>query len=96
MKKILTLMAVMAYLWIIGCSTHVHTIGDGPQDNESVSAKQWYVLYGLIPLNTVDTVEMSDGASDYEIKTTTSFVDGLIGGITGMVTINCRTVKVTK
>ena len=96
MKKLLISMTVMAYLVVVGCSTHVHTIGDGPQDGDVVSARQWYALYGLIALNSVDVAEMSDGASDYEIKTTTSFVDGLLGGITGMVTVNCRTVKVTK
>ena len=96
MKKIFTSFIIIGYLVVVSCSAHVHTIGDGPQSDEAVSARQWYVLFGLVPLNSVDVGEMSDGASDYEINTRTSFIDAIIGGFTGMVTVSCRSVTVTK
>ena len=64
---------------LMGCSTHVHTVGMGPQIGEVESARQWYVLYGAVPLNTVDTGAMANGADDYEIKTATMPFDVLIG-----------------
>ena len=80
----------------VGCSTHIHTIGDGPQTGVNSSAKQWYALYGLVALNEVDVDAMADGAANYEIKTQTSFVDILISGFTNYVTVSCRSVTVTK
>ena len=71
-------------------------MGAGPQTGEVVSAKQWYALFGLVPLNTVEVNEMTGGAENFEIKTQSSFVDLVISGITNYVTVSCRTVQVTK
>ena len=99
MKKIVIAMMLVASLLIVGCSTHVHTVGAGPQSGVTNTARQYYLLYGLIPLNTVDTGEMSGGAKDYEIQTQIAPVDigigmasaVMIGGI-----VSSRTVKVVK
>ena len=99
MRKIVIIMMLASSLLIVGCSTHVHTVGAGPQTGITKTARQYYLLYGLIPLNTVDTGGMSEGASDYEIQTQLGPVDVgigvasaiMIGGI-----VSSRTVKVTK
>ena len=96
MKKIVTALMVVSTLIIVGCSTHVHTVGAGPQTGEVVSARQWYVLWGLMPLNTVEINEMSGGADDFEIKTQAAPLDIIISGFTNYVTVSCRTVTVTK
>ena len=83
-------------LLFIGCSTHVHTVGVGPQTGQVETARQWYILFGAIPLNDVDTNEMAEGAENYEIETTTGFMDILIGIPAGYVTVSSRTVTVTK
>ena len=83
-------------MFLIGCSTHVHTIGTGPQTGQVETARQWYVLYGLIPLNTVDIGEMTNGAQNYEIKTQAGVVDILMNFFTVQASISSRTVKVTK
>ncbi len=93
MKKTFILIVM---LFVIGCSANVHTIGNGPQKNEVQEARQWYILYGLVPLNEVNTQEMAGNAKDYEIKTEQSFLDGLIMCFTGIVTVSSRTVTVTK
>ena len=67
MNKIIT--CFLTIIVLMGCSAHVHTVGMGPQIGEVESARQWYALYGTVPLNTVDTGAMANGADDYEIKT---------------------------
>jgi hypothetical protein len=58
--------------------------------------RQWYILWGLVPLNNVDTYHMAGGTKDYEIKTEASALDVIISIFTGIVTVNSRTVTVTK
>ena len=87
----------------ISCATHVHHIGTGPEEGQRVTARQWYLFYGLVPLNTVDTNKMADSAINYEIQTQTGPIDiGIAIGL-GMITyglgpaiIQSRTVTVTK
>lgn len=52
-----------------GCTANVHVIGDGPKGGATVKQKQWYALYGLVPLNHVDSKAMAAGAEDDQIKT---------------------------
>jgi hypothetical protein len=92
--SILTLCCLLMFL--IGCEAHMHKVGNGPTGSEKVAKKQWYILFGLVPLNTVDSHAMAGGATDYEIKTERSFVDWLISIPTSLVTIHPRTVSVTK
>ena len=94
MKK--TFAVILILVFAVACSTHVHTVGSGPKTGQTEQARQWWVLWGMVPLNSVDTNAMADGTANYEIQTSTTFVDGLISGVTGMVTVNCRTVTVTK
>jgi hypothetical protein len=96
MKKTITMVMIVASLFLIGCSTHVHTVGTGPQTGQVESARQWYILFGAIPLNSVDTGAMAGGASNYEIKTVTGPVDILIGIPASYITVSSRTVTVTK
>ena len=48
-------------LLLSACSTHTHVVGNGPSKGETVQARQWYILWGLIPLNNVDTNAMAAG-----------------------------------
>lgn len=97
MRKILALTMVLVFAFLLaGCFGHKHVVGNGAQTGEEVSAKQWYVLWGLIPLGDPDTNAMAGGASDYEIKTKQSFIDIVIGIFTGIVTVYPRSVTVTK
>jgi|TARA_B100001964_G_scaffold210535_1_gene245056 hypothetical protein len=103
MKKKITALMVIIALLIVACSTHVHTIGTGPETGIRVTARQFYLLYGLIPLNTVNTDEMADNSANYEIQTQVGIVDvGIAVGL-GIVTlgvgptiVQSRTVTVTK
>ena len=99
MKKAVVMIMIVSSLFLIGCSTHVHTVGTGPQTGVSNTARQYYLLYGLIPLNSVDTGAMAEGAANYEIQTQVGPMDVVINvasavAIAGIV--SSRSVTVTK
>lgn len=83
-------------LSLVGCAAHIHKVGDGPQGDEMIQKRQWYVLWGLVPINDVDTAEMAKGVEDYKIRTEQSVLDVIINCFTGVVTVYSRTVTVTK
>ena len=101
MQKKLIVVFIIISMLLIGCASHVHNIGTGPEIGYTVTARQWY-LFNL-PLNSVDTNEMADSAENYEIQTQTGPIDIAITVGLGMVTlgvgpaiIQSRTVTVTK
>ena len=97
MRRAVALVLVgVVTLATIGCATHIHTIGNGPQGNQVQQARQWYILWGLVPLNQVDTGAMAGTATDYEIITQQSVLDFIIGIPASWITVSSRTVTVTK
>lgn len=95
MRKIVVVLLLCVVL-LIGCAAHVHNVGRGAQGNDSTEARQWYILFGLVPLNEVDTSEMADGAGDYTIKTEQNALDVVMNIFTSYVSVVSRTVTVTK
>ncbi len=96
MKKVTIIILLITLLALVGCATHIHTIGKGAQGNQVVEARQWYILFGLAPLNEVDTNQMAGDAVDYEIKTEQSALDIIFNMFTSAITVYSRTVIVTK
>ncbi len=99
MKKKTAVLVVATTLLIVTCSTHVHTIGTGPETGKQATARQYYLLFGLAPLNTVNTSELTGGAINYEIQTQIGPTDVLIGvasAITIAGLVSSRTVTVTQ
>ncbi|OQY39195.1 MAG: hypothetical protein B6226_02245 [Candidatus Cloacimonetes bacterium 4572_65] len=97
MKKLIQMIIItIMLLSVVACSTHTHKVGKGAQGNNVQAERQWYALWGLIPLNDVNTAEMVNGAEDYDIKTEQTFVDGLINIVLTYTTITARTVEVKK
>jgi len=88
-------LAVLALVMLVGCMTHEHIVGTGAATGYTESAKQWYLLGGLIPLNNVDTKAMSGDAQNYKIVTQTTIIDAIIGTLTLELLVP-RTVKVIK
>jgi hypothetical protein len=88
--------ALLAVMLLAGCSAHTHIVGDGAQGMQKMEQRQWYILWGLVPMNDVDTHAMAGNATDYTIHTEASVIDILIGMVAGIVTIGSRTVTVTK
>lgn len=96
LRKFSAVVLILGILFIVGCSTHVHKIGNGAQGNDMMEARQWYVLWGLVPMNVVDTNAMAGAATDYEITTEHTVLDFIINVFTGVATISSRTVTIRK
>ena len=99
LRKFSAAVLILGLLFVIGCSTHVHKVGNGAQGNDMndmIEARQWYVLFGLVPINEVDTNAMAGEATDYEITTELTAIDIIIGLFTGVVSVSSRTVTVRK
>ncbi|MCF7919263.1 MAG: Bor family protein [Candidatus Cloacimonetes bacterium] len=95
MRKAMIILLAVAMLFVVSCSVNVHKVGKGAMGNEEVTARQWYIVAGLAPINEVDTNAMAGDATDYEITTQQTFIDGVISYFTsGLIT--CRTVTVKK
>ena len=96
LKTMTAIVLVVVMLLMMGCAAHTHYVGQGSQTGETVSKRQWYILWGLIPLGEVDSQAMAGGAQDYEVDTVNGPLDIILNIFTGIVTINSRTVTVTK
>lgn len=93
-KSVIAAIAVVVLL--AGCATHVHVVGNGPQTGEEITERQWYVLWGLVEMNTVDTNHIAADAEDYQIATEATFIDMLINVFAGVASIHARSVVVTR
>ena len=96
LKKLSAIVLIVGISLVIGCSAHIHQVGNGPQGNDIVEERQWYVIFGLVPINKVNTHAMADGATDYEIHTSQTAMDIIISLFTGVVSVHSRTVAVYK
>lgn len=96
LRKCLAVVLILGVLFVIGCSTHIHRVGNGPQGNDMMIQRQWYVLFGLVPLNQVDTNAMAGGATDYVIMTQATPLDIVINIFTSTISVYSRTVVVRK
>ena len=96
MKKIVSIILLVVLVALVGCSANIHQVGKGAQGNEVIEARQWYILFGLAPLNEVDTNQMAGDAVDYEIKTEQSALDIIFNMFTSAISVYSRTVTVTK
>jgi hypothetical protein len=87
---------LLVVVLLAGCSAHTHRVGAGARGVDKTEDRQWYILWGLVPLNDVDSADMAEGATDYTVHTEASAIDVLINLVTIIVTVNARTVTVTK
>ena len=96
-KKVMAVfMIIVLMLMLAGCAAHIHKIGKGAQGNDVIEKRQWYILFGLVPLNEVDTAEMADGATDYTITTEQNELDVIMNIFTSYISVVSRTVTVEK
>ena len=96
LRKFSAVVLILGVLLLIGCAAHVHKVGNGAQDNDMMMARQWYVLFGLVPINEVNTNAMAGAATDYEIMTQYTGLDVIINIFTSAISIHSRTVIVRK
>jgi len=78
------------------CYVNTHRIGTGPTGLGEESARQYYILFGLLQLNDVNVQRMAGDLTGYEITTKRSFTDYLLFPVLGWFTITSRTVTVRR
>jgi hypothetical protein len=98
MKRSLKFATLVMFIAVTmsSCFSISHTVGSGSSTGETVKKKQWYILFGAIPLTKVDTKAMAGNATNYTVTTKFKFVDLLVGAVTSIVTIKPMTVEVKK
>jgi hypothetical protein len=98
-KSFLGSVVVALSLSLVGCSTLKHNVGEGaPEGAPKVGGgKNFYFLFGLVPLNKVDGGKIAKEkglTGDYTIKSSHGIVDLFISMFTSIVTVNCQSVAV--
>jgi len=94
-RKSIFLVMVLAFL-LSSCMALTHVVGTGGSSGTTTEKKQWYALWGLVPINEVNSKAMAEGAENYTIKSQEKFVDLVISAFTSIVTITVQSVSVQK
>lgn len=96
-KGLLTVALVLSCaLPTTSCYTMTHRVGNGGTGSQVMEQRQWYWLWGLAKINTVDTQQMAAGATDYTVKTEQNVLDVIITLFTSWISIVPFTETVTK
>lgn len=95
-KYVTPLALAFGVIFLAGCSAHTHIVGSGAQEQVTVEERQWYVLWGLVPINEDKSEEMAGDAEDYVVDTELTFLDFVINIFTSIISVTSRTVTVTK
>lgn len=79
-----------------GCVSHHHVVGVGPTGVGEESVRQYYILFGMIAFNEVDTLRMAGGLNGYAVETSYTLTDMLLMPFLLPLTTTSRTVTVLK
>lgn len=96
--KYLTKLALLAALVVplSGCYTFTHQVGTGASGGTETEARQWFILWGLVELNDVDSKQMAGNATNYTVTTEFTFLDVVISFFTSLGTVYVQTVSVER
>ncbi|MBL8842328.1 MAG: hypothetical protein JNL90_12460 [Planctomycetes bacterium] len=98
-KSFLRLAAPLALCALLpGCFTFTHTVGRGPQGPtpQVTEETQWFALWGLVPLDPVDSAALTGPVRDYRVTTKFTLVDVVITAFSSFVTLYRQTIVVEK
>lgn len=90
----LSVLAASLLMLACGCMGHTHVVGVGPTGLGTESARQYYLLFGLVPLNSVNAQRVTGDLSSYEIQSAYSATDLLLSPLLLLFTGTSRTVTV--
>jgi hypothetical protein len=71
-----------------------HQVGTGGSGGPTTEERQWWALWGLVPINSVDSHTMAGSRQNYTATTQFTPLDVLISFFTQFVTVYVQTIKV--
>ncbi len=95
-KTIAAALALGALLLAPSCMTFRHKVHNGPLGTVQVQKEQYFFLFGLVPLNQVDSAALAAPQKSYSIQTEFSFTDLLVSALLSPLTVVRQTVTVKK
>lgn len=84
MKKSIKVLGVLiaSSMLLTSCYSYTSVVGKGAQGNRSTTKWNHYLIGGLAPINVSDSKQMAGDATDYNVHTRQSFINGLVSAIT--------------
>ncbi|HLU38434.1 MAG TPA: hypothetical protein VK081_03560 [Planctomycetota bacterium] len=95
MKRLVRICLALLLLCPSACLAHEHRVGVGPLGTGSAVARQYYLLFGLVRLNEVDSQRLALDRTSFAVRTSFSFWDFVLAPVLLPLTICSRTVVVT-
>ena len=77
----MTVLFVTALL-LSSCYSYTSVVDNGAQGNQQITQWNHYLQSGLAPVGVSDSKQMADGAENYSVFTSLSFVNGLVSALT--------------
>ena len=74
--------AISFAISLSSCYTYSTVVGNGSQGNKQVKAWNHYLIGGLAPIGVSDPADLAGSATNYNVKTQISFVNGLVSALT--------------
>ena len=83
-KRTMKMMAIVfaSSMLLTSCFSYTTVVGEGAQGNSQTTQWNHYVVYGLAPVSLSDAKEMADGAENYTVHTSQTFINGLVSALT--------------
>jgi len=69
-------------LLLSSCYSYTSVVDNGAQGNQQITPWNHYLQSGLAPVGVSDSKQMADGAENYSVFTSLSFVNGLVSALT--------------
>lgn len=87
MKMIKGSIKIMAVIFVssmlfTSCYSYTTVVNDGARGHEKVTQWNHYLFWGLAPVGISDAKQMANGAESYSVNTKTTFINGLVTGLT--------------
>lgn len=95
-RKVTALTLVCALMFVtLGCYTQRVDVGAGaPSGAQRVEHRQWFALWGLVPITQIEPEATIGDAQNYSIVSEFTPLDVIIGIFTGIVTVYPKTIIV--
>jgi hypothetical protein len=79
--KMATMLMAVGILFT-SCYSYNTVVGEGAKGTDTTTKWNHYLIGGLAPINVSNPKDLAGGATDYNVKTEMSFLNGLVNVLT--------------